>query len=61
MLEVWERKVLRRIYGGVKEGNAGLRRTNQEVEDFLTEPKITSLMRVQIIRWLGHIERAPEL
>lgn len=56
-LNVWERKVLRRCLGGVKEGDIWRRRTNRELEDLYREASITQYVRAQRIRWLGHIQR----
>src|SRR5436190_23604898 len=59
-LEVWERKILRRIYGGAREENQWRRRTNQEIESIYGEPNITTRIKMQRIRWLGHVERLAE-
>lgn len=56
-LEVWERKILRRIYGGIKEDGEFRRRTNKEIEDLYNKPRITQIVRAQRLRWLGHIAR----
>lgn len=57
-LEIWERKVLRRIYGGIKISD-GLwrRRTNKEVQELYEHPTITQTVRAQRARWLGHLAR----
>lgn len=57
LLEIFERKVLRRIYGGKKVGDLWIRRTNAELMEMYGEPSITSLVRAQRIRWLGHVAR----
>lgn len=59
LLEIWERKILRRIFGGVKENGIWRRRTNAEVYELYGEPKITQIIKVQRMKWLGHIIRMP--
>nr|CAH7760928.1 unnamed protein product [Callosobruchus chinensis] len=61
-LEIWERKILRRILGGVRqEDGQWRRRTNMEVMDIYQRPSITQVVRAQRVRWLGHVYRmAPE-
>ncbi|XP_063914263.1 uncharacterized protein LOC135130772 [Zophobas morio] len=54
-LEVWERKILRKIYGGIKELDQWRRRTNREIEEIYGEPTITKIIRAQRLRWLGHV------
>jgi hypothetical protein len=51
-LEIFERKVLRKIYGGKKIGQIWERRTNKEILDLYGEPSISSVARVQRMRWL---------
>lgn len=58
-LERWERKVLRKIYGGRKEGEEWRRRTNEEVMNMYGDPSIVQVAKAQRIRWLGHIQRLP--
>ena len=59
-LETWERKILRKIFGGVKSTEGEWRRrTNQEVMNLYRRPRITQKIRAQRIRWLGHITRMP--
>lgn len=60
-LEIWERKVLRKIFGGVKtEEGEWRRRTNREIMELYGRPKITRKVRAQRARWLGHVYRMPE-
>ena len=47
-LEIEERKILRKIYGGIKEQEPWRRRTNKEVEEVHGEPKITKAYRKSI-------------
>lgn len=59
-LEIWERKVLRKIYGGVKEGENWRRRTNQELQECYKDKSITLIVKQCRLRWLGHIVRMKE-
>ena len=59
-LEVWERKILRTIYGGKKCGETILRRTNAEIMELYGEVSITGVIRTQRLRWLSHVVRMPE-
>ncbi|XP_072403236.1 uncharacterized protein [Diabrotica undecimpunctata] len=56
-LERWERKILRRIFGGQKIEDGWERRTNNELMALYKEPTITKFIKSQRIRWLGHVER----
>lgn len=59
LIEVWERKMLRKIFGAKKIENAWERRTNQELKDLFKEPCIAGVIRAQRIRWMGHVMRLP--
>ena len=56
-LERWERKILRKILGGINTEEGWRRRTHQEMYEQYKKPKITIFVREQRIRWLGQIER----
>lgn len=60
VLGVWERKVLRRILGGIKVNGRWQRRTNLEVRELYQEPDIIGVVKAQRIRWLGHVSRMEE-
>lgn len=60
ILEVWERKILRTIFGGKKSGDLVLRRTNIEVTELYNDTNITGVIKGQRLRWLGHIVRMTE-
>ncbi|XP_018575831.1 uncharacterized protein LOC108914495 [Anoplophora glabripennis] len=55
-LEIWERKMLRRIFGGIKLQNE-FRRTNKEIMELYGKPDIVQVVKAQRARWLGHIAR----
>ena len=56
-LAVFERKILRKIYGPVKENKLWRIRRNDELEVIIKGENIVGFIKCQRIRWLGHIER----
>jgi len=56
-LAVFERKILRKIYGPVKENELWRIRRNDELEAIIKEENIVRFIKCQRIRWLGHIKR----
>jgi len=56
-LAVFERKILRKMYGPVKKNELWRIRRNDELEAIIKGEKIVSFIKCQRIRWLGHIER----
>jgi hypothetical protein len=56
-LAVFERKILRKIYGPVKENELWRIRRNKELEAIIKGENIVRFIKCQRIRWLGHIER----
>ena len=60
MLAVWERKVLRKIYGPYFYNGQFRSRTNKELMEIYGEPSIVSFIKKGRLRWLGHLERMPE-
>jgi hypothetical protein len=57
VLAVFERKILRKIYGPVKENELWRIRRNDELEDIIKGENIVRFIKIQRIQWLGHIER----
>ena len=59
MLLVFERRILRRIYGRVFEDEAGEWRIRHNIEliELSNLPPITSFIRSQRLRWAGHVAR----
>ena len=57
VLVVFERKVLRKIYGPVKENELWRIRRNDKLEAIIKGENIVRFIKCQRIRWLGHIER----
>jgi hypothetical protein len=50
-------KILRKIYGPVKENELWRIRRSDELEDLIKGEIIVRFIKSQRIRWLGHIER----
>jgi hypothetical protein len=57
VLAVFERKILRKIYGPPKENELWRIRRNDELENIIKGENIVRFIKSQRIRWLGHIER----
>ena len=51
MIKRWERKFLRRIYGGVLDAGMWRMRTNAELYDLYKEPDIVIIIKQGRIRW----------
>jgi hypothetical protein len=56
-LEVWKRKVLRKIYGPVCENGEWRIRTNTELMELYEDLDIVTEVKRMRLRWLGHMER----
>ena len=56
-LAIFERQILRKIYGPVKENELWRIRRNNELEAIIKGENIARFIKCQRIRWLGHIER----
>jgi GTP1/Obg family GTP-binding protein len=54
---MFERKIMRRIYGPVMESNVWMIRYNEEINAFLKGEDIVRFIMSQRIRWLGRVER----
>lgn len=55
--DVWRKNILRGIYVGRKENGVQRTRTNKNIYTLYGEPKLPKVIKVQKIRWLGHILR----
>jgi hypothetical protein len=56
-LRIFERKIVRRIYDPINEGESWRIRTNKEIEDILEGADIVKFIKSLKLRWCGHIER----
>ena len=56
-IAIFERKILRRIFGAVQVGNTWRIRCNKELYDMFKEPNTESFIRISRLRRLGHVGR----
>jgi len=60
MLNTFERKILRRIYGATQEGGCWRHRWNNELYSLYSEPNIVEDIKIRRLEWAGHIIRMEE-
>jgi hypothetical protein len=56
-LLIFERKILRKIYGPVKDQDSWRIRTNSELDTLTGGVNIVRYIKAQRLRWFGHIQR----
>jgi len=56
-LSVFERKVLRRIFGGIKVNENWRKRYNKELMQLFGDLDILSFVRISWLKWIGHVNR----
>jgi hypothetical protein len=59
-ISIFEQKVVRRIYGPVREGEWWKVRSNRELEEILRGEDNVKFVKSQRLAWLGHVERMDE-
>jgi len=59
-LMVFERKILRKIFGPTYENGSCRIKTNQQLDKLIKHKNIIKFARVQRLGWYGHIERMQE-
>uniref|UniRef100_A0A0E4GBQ4 Uncharacterized protein n=1 Tax=Anopheles gambiae TaxID=7165 RepID=A0A0E4GBQ4_ANOGA len=59
-LAIFERRVLKTIFGGVCEQGVWKRRMNHELAELFGGADILTVIKAGIIRWLGHVMRMPD-
>jgi hypothetical protein len=60
-LKVFERKVLRRIYGPTKEKDGTWQiKVNEELNRLTGNENIINYIRAQRLAWFGHVHRMPD-
>jgi hypothetical protein len=58
---VFERKILRKIFGPTKEGNSVWRiKTDMELDQLIQHRNIINYVKSQRLSWVGHVNRMPE-
>ena len=60
-LRVFEKKILRRIFGSKRDGNGKRRRLlNEELHSLYYSPNKVRVIRSRKMRWAGHVTRMEE-
>ncbi|PSN37777.1 hypothetical protein C0J52_15854 [Blattella germanica] len=57
---IFERKVLRKIYGPVNDRGIWRIRNNNEIYNLYKEPNIIKVIKANRLRWLGHLHRSED-
>jgi len=58
---VFERKILRKIFGPTREANGMWRiKTNKELDELIKHRNIIHYVKAQRLSWFGHTNRTPE-
>jgi len=57
LLRIFERKILRKTYGLIQEGDIWRIRNNEELNRSINGQDIVKFIKAQRIRWLGHVKR----
>jgi hypothetical protein len=57
LLRIFERKILRSIYGSVQEGDIWRIRNNEELNKSINGEDNVKFIKAQRIRWLGRVKR----
>ena len=57
---VFERKVLRKIFGPKNENGIWRIKSNQELDKIIKPKNVINFIRTQRLGWVGHIERMQE-
>jgi hypothetical protein len=57
LLRIFERKILRKIYVSVQEGDIFKIRNNEEFNRSINGEDIVNFIKPRRIRWLGHVKR----
>jgi hypothetical protein len=60
MVDVFERKFLRRIYNPIKDRDQWRCRFNKELCDLFKDPRLSVVIRIARLRWAGHVARMDE-
>jgi hypothetical protein len=60
LLIIWERKLLRKIYGPTKENGQWKIKTKAELITKYKSQNIITVIKIRILEWLGHVIRMDE-
>jgi hypothetical protein len=61
LLQIFEKKILRRIYGPIYEGGIWRIRYNNELYKLYNEPDTVRVIKIGRLRWQDHLFRMQEL
>jgi hypothetical protein len=59
-LLVFERKILRRIFGPTKENKIRRVKPNEELNKLIKHKNIINYIKAQRLSWFGHVQRMPD-
>ena len=59
-LLVFERKILRRIFGPTKENQIWRIKTSEELDKLIKHKNIINYIKAQRLSWFGHVQRFPD-
>jgi hypothetical protein len=57
ILRRFERKIIRRIYGPVRQRREWRIRNNEEIDNIIRKTDIVRFVKARRISWIGHVER----
>ena len=57
---VFERNILRRIFGSTKENQIWRIKTNEELDKLIKHNNIVNYIKAQRLNWFGHVQRMPD-
>ncbi|GFX05664.1 uncharacterized protein TNCV_3435681 [Trichonephila clavipes] len=60
MISIYERKILRFVFGGIQENGSWRRRSNLELYQSYKESHIEKFIKVQQIKWEDYVLRMDE-
>jgi hypothetical protein len=61
ILRIFERKIIRRIYGPVRQGRERRIRNNEEIDNIIRKKDIVRFVKAKRISWIGHVERMEDI
>jgi len=56
---VFERKILRRIFGPTKENQIWRVKTNEDLDKLIKHKNVINYIKAQRLSWFGHVQRMP--
>jgi len=59
-LLVFERELLRRIFGSTKENQIWRIKTNEELDKLIKHKNVVNCIKAQRLSWFGHVQRMPD-